>query len=478
MGDEVSRRFFEAEDFSRFRDRLDAETDLLADLFARGQFSRRGNVAGFELEAWLIDADGRPQPHNDRFLEQLNNPLVVPELARFNVELNGSPSVLTGRVFSRLHDELAATWAQCVQVADDLDCRLLTIGTLPSAGDEAFSAANMSPMIRYQSVNDRIMALRDGRPLQINIDGEEALELRHDDVMLEAAATSFQIHLQCKPETAVRNFNASLVSAAPLVAASANSPLLFGHQLWEESRIPLFEQAVDVGRLYPPRVSFGSGYVKESLLEVFEENRDDHLILLPWVQDKRPGQFAHLRFQNGTLWRWVRPLVGFDFDGQVHLRIEQRVVSAGPTLIDSIANSAFYYGMVRGFELADRPIESRVAFPDARQNFYLAARYGLDANVLWPKGDELVEWNLRELILDELLPLAETGLSSLSITDVDIERYLGTVEARVQSGLNGAAWQRRWRAEHGGPECDLQALVRAYAERQDTAEPVHTWSLD
>lgn len=474
MGDEVSRRFFEAEDFSRFRDRLDEETALLEQLFDSDSFSTRGDIAGFELEAWLVDENGLPSADNQRFLEALHSPLVVPELAKFNVELNGSPTALTGRVFARLHDELAATWDRCLDVAKGIGDRLVTIGTLPSAPSDVFVADNMSGMVRYQSVNDRIMALRDGRDLHIQIDGEESLDLYHDDVMLEAAATSFQIHLQCRPERAVRDFNASLVAAAPLVAASANSPFLFGRALWDESRIPLFEQAVDVGRLYPPRVSFGRGYVQESLFEIFRENQLDHLILIPWVRDTPSNQFAHLRFQNGTLWRWVRPLIGFDFDGQVHLRIEQRVASAGPTLKDCIANAAFYFGLVRGLGLADDAPEKTLSFPDCRQNFYMAAKHGLNAEVLWPDGGSLKRRNMRSLIVDELIPLARRGLASADVPDVDLDEYLGIIAARADCGQNGAAWQRAWLAQNKGT---MAELTLAYCDRQETFEPVHTWSV-
>jgi hypothetical protein len=300
VGDEIERRYYDAEDFSEFRRRLDSETTLLESLFAAGEFSDRGDVAGFELEGWLVDERGDPVPDNASYLAALDNPLVVPELAAFNVELNGSPSALTGRVFSRLRDELNATWSACREVAEQTGCHLLAIGILPTVEEALLTSDYMSSMVRYQSLNDRIMALRDGKPLELRIDGETELTTTHHDVMLEAAATSFQIHLQCKPERSVRDFNASVIASAPMVAASANSPYLFGRALWDETRIPLFEQAVHVGDRYPPRVSFGAGYVKESLLEIFEENQKEHLILIPAVRDDPPSKFSHVRFHNGT----------------------------------------------------------------------------------------------------------------------------------------------------------------------------------
>ena len=474
MGDEIERRYFDADDFSAFRRKLDVETELLREHFRAGEFSPRGNVAGFELEAWLIDGAGDPLACNAEFLRNLDNPLVVPELAAFNVELNGSPSRLTGRVFSRLLDELTATWDACAQTAVSMDCDLVTIGILPTVKVETLNSQNISEMLRYKSLNDRVIALRDGRPLTVYIEGGGALDLVHHDVMLEAATTSFQIHLQCPPQDAVRDFNASLAVSGLTVAASANSPLLFGKTLWDETRIPLFEQAVDVGERNLPRVTFGTDYVHESLMEVFDENQRDHPILLPAIQDSEPNHFKHVRLQNGTLWRWNRPLIGFDFDGQVHLRIEHRVVPAGPTLIDCIANSALYFGLVKGLGLDSVPIEARLPFASAQSNFYNCARYGLNARVFWPteRGDQ--EISVRKLIIDELLATARRGLESVEVPRSEIDEYLDIIGARVDSSQNGAAWQRRWIAKNG-PE--FNELVLAYKALQDSGRPVHTWPL-
>ena len=470
MGDEIPRRHFNAEDFSVFRFRLDEETKLLAEQFASSRFSERGDVAGFELEAWLVDRQGNPLPRNHEFLERLDNPLVVPELASFNVELNGSPTALAGSTFSRLQDELAATWRACQTTAQAMDCLLVTVGILPTIRETLLNSDHMSKMVRYQALNDRVMALRDGKPLNLEIEGGAGLSMLHPDVMLEAAATSFQIHLQCKPDNAVRDFNAAIVASAPMVAVSANSPTLFGRSLWDETRIPLFEQAVDVGAHYPKRVGFGNGFAEQSMLEVFLENQQHHPILLPYVSDSAPNEFSHVRFHNGTIWRWNRPLIGFDHDGQVHLRIEHRVVPAGPTVKDCVANAAFFYGLVRGLSLEAAPVEERMAFETARDNFYNAARYGLGARVGWNGG----EVGIRQLLLEELLPMARRGLVSYAIPDAEIDDYLGVIEARVESTQNGAAWQKRWVTRNGMRPNDL---VLDYADMQESGDPVHTWPL-
>ncbi len=475
MGEDVSRRYYDAEHFSDFRRHLDEETALLRRHFERDDFSRRGEMAGFELEAWLIDERGDPLPRNREYLELLQNPLVVPELAAYNIELNGSPSSLSGRVFSRLLDELHATWRACLDAADRMGCHLLTVGILPTIQPELLNWNSMSQLLRYRTLNDRVIALRDGKPHEIQIEGKTMLMSTKPDVMLEAAATSFQVHLQCRLETAVRDFNASLIASAPVVAAGANSPFLFGHNLWDETRIPLFEQAVHLGDKFPARVGFGSDYVHESLFEIFEENQKHHPILIPAeLPTDEPNHFNHVRFHNGTVWRWNRPLLGFDFDGQLHLRIEHRVIAAGPTLKDCIANAAFYFGLIRGLGTFTEPVESRLPFQQARENFYKAARYGLNSRILWVGERGERELPMRTLIIDELLPLARRGLETLDIPGSEIDEYLDIIGARVDSSQNGAAWQRRWVDRHG---TDLHELVRAYRELQDLGEPVHTWSL-
>ena len=469
MGDEIRKRHFDAEDFSRFRRRLDAETALVGSLFEEDGFSHRGDIVGFELEAWIVDADGQPHPHNQELLAAIDNPLVVPELAAFNVELNGSPTALGGKVFSRIHDELGATWDACRAGAAELGCRLATIGILPTIRPDLLNSKYMSALVRYQALNDRILALRDGKPLRLRIAASDQLDMTHDDVMLEAAATSFQIHLQCKPERAARDFNAALVASAPMVALAANSPFLFGRSLWEETRIPLFEQAVSVGPRAPARVTFGSGYAGRSLFDIFAENRREHPILLPFVQADEPAhKYAHVRFQNGTVWRWNRPLLGFDYDGEPHLRIEHRVVPAGPTILDSVANAAAYLGLVRGLVDDAEPIESRIGFQACKDNFYAAAKHGLDATLQWPGGER----RARDLLGEQLLPLAAKALRRLGIPDDDVQRYVGIAEARVARGQTGARWQRNWVAKHGE---DWAALTRAYLDAQESGEPVHAW---
>lgn len=477
MGKEVSSSRYQKRDFLAFETRLRDETELLAARLADGRFSARHAVGGFELESWLIDADCRPAPINAEFLNVLNNPLVVPELARFNVEINGRARPLTGDMLNRMHTALADTWVRCNAAAGPLDASLLMIGILPTATEQDFNLDQMSDMTRYHALNEQVLRLRAGRPLTLDIQGRQRLRTFHGDVMLESATTSFQIHLQVAPQSAVRYYNAALILSAPMIAATANSPFLFGRDLWDETRIPLFEQAVSVcapgdTACGANRVSFGHHYVQDSLLECFQENLHDYRILLPELFEAPPERFEHLRLHNGTIWRWNRPLIGFDDDGRPHLRIEHRAVPAGPSLVDTVANAALYYGLVHALAAMNPAPETQLSFDRAKANFYAAARDGLRATISWLDGKPLP---VRNLLADELLPRAATGLADLGIDAGDIERYLGVIEARVKRGRNGAAWQRAFVEKHGA---DMTQLTRSYAARQREGAPVHEWGLE
>lgn len=472
MGQEISDIQFSPGEFAAFRERLRAETALLATWFRDGRFSAASGTGGFELEAWLVDGAARPLGINAAYLERLANPLVVPELAVFNVELNSTPLALRGDALSRMARELEATWGDCQRVAATFGARVAMVGILPTVGVEQLNLGHMSPMRRFSALNDQILALRAGRPLELAIQGRDRLELRHADVMLEAATTSFQIHLQVSGAEAARVYNVSKILAGPLVAISANSPYLFGRDLWDETRIPLFEQAVAVGGSeLSNRVSFGVRYAESSILETFQANLDHYPILLPQVMDEPPERMAHVRLHNGTIWRWNRPLIGFDGDGRPHLRIEHRVVPAGPSIQDCIANAALYFGAARALLDQPEPAERQLAFDQARANFYAAARQGLGAELTWLQGQRA---GAAQVVGDGVLPLAREGLARLGIAPDEIHAWLGIIEARLASGQTGAVWQRAFVARHGR---DMGALTQAYLERQESGLPVHAWPL-
>jgi len=475
MGDEITHSQFSASDFELFDRRLKEETRLLGQWFEEGEFSTQVPVCGLEMEAWLIDDRALPAPVNQQFLDSMNDPLVVPELAKFNVELNVDPQALKGMALSRLHKGLQHTWDDCQRVAAGIDTRLVMIGILPSVSQQDLTLANMSELKRYRALNEQVLRLREGKPLMLDIHGREHLNASHQDVMLESAATSLQLHLKVAAEDAVRYYNAAQIVSAPLVAASGNSPFLFGRQLWDETRIPLFEQSVEVGgfagasRGPVRRVSFGTGYAKESMFECFVENEQHFPVLLPIQFDEPSREMRHLRLHNGTIWRWNRPLVGYDDDGTPHLRVEHRVLPAGPTVIDSIASAAFFYGLVHALASDAVVPEGQLPFATARDNFYAAARDGLDAHITWLDARKLP---VQALLLEQLVPLASYGLDLLDIAAEDRDRYLGIVRERIRNACTGSNWQRAYLRRHN---CDMQALTEAYYERQQTGTPVHDW---
>lgn len=471
MGQEIPTSKFTQQDFDLFARNLREETGLLAQYFSEDRFCSRHNVGGFEIEAWLVDQNAMPSPVNNEFLQLLEDPLVVMELARFNIEINVQPRVLKEHALRIFRADLQTIWDHCRETARHLDADLMTIGIHPGVSNSELNLANMSPSPRYIALNDQVLSLRGGKPLVLNIQGRESLNTRHHDVMLEAATTSFQIHLQVRPEKAVRAFNAAMIVSAPLVAISANSPFLFGHDLWDESRIPLFEQSVDDGTNICKRVTFGLDYIKDSLFSLFRENMDVFPPLLPIDIQTPVKQFSHLRLHNGTIWRWNRPLIGFGENDTVHLRIENRVVPSGPTLNDMIANAAFFWGLVKTLTEQTGAPELMLPFEITKNNFYTAAKDSLNCMIQWLDGKQ---YPVKELISDHLIALAEEGLLSLGVDKDDCENYFNIIRERADSGQNGAAWQRKWTEYHGR---DMQALSKAYLEHQHTGIPVHKWTI-
>lgn len=471
MGQEIEHTHFQHADYLRFQRRLADETAWLRKAEAEGALGEGEPVIGLELEAWLLDDKARPASANQALLAKLADSSVVPELARFNIEFNVAPQPLHGRGLAQLEQELRERWAACRRVAHGMGFDLASIGILPTLRDADLTLANMSPMQRYRALNEQVLRMRRGEPLRLCIHGRETLVSEHRDVMLEAATTSLQAHLQVPSSQAARYYNAAILLSAPMVALSANAPLLFGHQLWDETRIPLFEQSVDAGPEAPQRVSFGTGYAQHSLLEVFEENLRDHAVLLPIDFSTHAADLPHLRLHNGTIWRWNRPLIGFDVEGRAHLRIEHRVMASGPSFIDMMANLAVFFGASRALATEVEAPEAHVSFEQARGNFYAAARHGLDAELLWLDG-----WRGRaaDLLAGVILPMARAGLADAGVDGELIERYLSVAEARVRTGQTGTAWQRRFVAAHGH---DMVALTRAYLVRQHTDQPVHTWDV-
>jgi len=326
----------------------------------------------------------------------------------------------------------------------------------------------MTELHRYKLLNRQLLSMR-GRPVQLHLDGEEKLDVEKHDVMLEALATSLQIHTQVPFDEIVPTYHAGLWSSMLVLAATANSPLVLGKCCWQESRIGIFKQSVDtrnpqeVEDHIVPRVHFGKGYIK-SLLDLFEDNFY-YSPILPEVLDRPLEDLHHLALHNGTIWRWVRPIIARNKDGSYHLRLELRVVPSGPTLIDTIANLVFYVGLTEGLKTLGTQL-TQVPFTTLETDFYRAAREGLDTTVHWPDGAELP---LKQLLLERALPLARDTLQAAGIADS--ERWLDIIEARVKTGATGA----KWISTHWKQFGDSAQLVCDYIAQARTNKPVHQW---
>lgn len=474
MGQEIGHSEFTEADLQAFKQRLQRETDLLRERFQQRAFAHSAAMAGFEIEAWLVDENFQPVDANLEFMERMNHPLTAPELARFNVEFNSTPVALRGDGLQQAHEEIQTLWQQATETAEAMGLHCISIGTLPSLKDEHLSLERITPWKRYEALNEQVMQQRKYQPLELNLNGNnEHIALRHEDVMLEAAATSLQIHRQVAQDEAAAMYNASLIASAYTVAASANSPYLFGVGLWDETRIPVFERAVESGGYEQAskgpirRVGFGEGFLKQSLMECFEENLAHYPILLPIDLNEAEESLAHLRLHNGTIWRWNRPLINNEADNP-HCRIEHRVCAAGPSVSDMMADAAFYFGLSQSLAQHTRPI---IRFAQARNNFYLASRHGLRASLVWNDNHQD---NARNLILNHALSLAESGLQQLGMNEVVIERYLSIIEARVSCGQNGAEWQRCYVTAHGKK---WTAMLKRYSGYQQDDLAVHLWDL-
>jgi len=475
MGQEIDHSNFSKSDFERFYGHLESETTLLRKILQDEQCSQEGPVAGFEIETWLVDGEMSPTPFNTEFLREFDNPLATPELAKFNVELNNHPEPLTGRALSKLHKGLNHIVGSATKTAEALNSHLLMIGTLPTLRQSDLTLNNMSALNRFRALNEQI--LKTGRvPIHLDIEGKQHLQCDHSDVMLESGATSFQLHIQTPLKQAHKIYNASIMASAPVVAVSANSPFLFGMDLWAETRIPLFEQSINIGSYdgesHEPlhRVSFGSGYARESIFECFKENLECFPVLLPSQLVSNPDHLNYLRLHNGTIWRWNRPLIGFDTNGKPHIRIEHRVIPSGPTIVDMMANAAFFYGLTSSLAADSVDPEPLIPFSTAKTNFYQASRHGMNAHISWI-GDK--KTSIQSLVLNELLGKAKHGLALLEIAEQDADFYLDIISQRVKSGLNGCEWQRGFMREN---HADLKTLTQVYLKNQNSGKPVHTWT--
>ncbi|WP_460842259.1 glutamate--cysteine ligase [Nocardioides marmoraquaticus] len=491
MGEEVSEQEFSRADRTRHREKVRRCLDVLARMLRESRFDTDNPMTGMEIEFNLVDDDGLPALKNAEALEAIADPAFQTELAQFNLEINMLPRPLGERGITGFESDLRSSLNHAEERASEVDAHMVMIGILPTLDEGDLSPSRISPNPRYQLLSDQILAAR-GEDIVIDIDGVEQLSTTSDSIMPEAACTSTQLHVQVSPDTFAAYWNASQVISGIQLAVGANSPYLLGRQLWQETRIPLFEQATDTRseelkeQGVRPRVWFGERWIT-SIFDLFEENVRYFPALLPITDDEDPlavleaggtPSLSELKLHNGTVYRWNRPVYDV-VDDVPHLRVENRVLAAGPTVVDTLANAAFYFGLVRHLAEDDRPLWSRMSFSAAEENFHVAAQHGIDARVYWPGVGEVAA---TELVLRRLLPMAAAGLERWGVDGDEAGRLLDIVQARCTEQRNGASWyvDSVRAAEAGGLDRReaLRHVLGRYRELMHANEPVHTWPVE
>ncbi len=491
MGEDVAATVFSRDDRQRYRQKVKRCLDVFARMLSEARFDQARGSVGLEIELNLTDEAGDPAMLNARVLEAIADGDFQTELAQFNVEINVPPRSLEGGVLGALERDVRTSLNNAEEKARGVGAHMVMVGILPTVTERHLDADSFSANPRYQLLNEQIFAAR-GEDLDVAIAGVERLSTFADTIAPEAACTSVQLHLQVDPSAFGPHWNAAQAIAGIQLALAANSPFFFGKELWRETRIPLFEQATDTrpeelrAQGVRPRVWFGERWVT-SIFDLFEENVRYFPALLPVCEDEEPLEviergdipgLGELRLHNGTIYRWNRPIYDV-VRGRPHLRVENRVLPAGPTVVDVLANAAFYYGLVRTLVDQDRPIWSQMSFSAAEENFHAGARDGIEANVYWPG---LGEVPVAELVLRRLLPMAHEGLERWGVDRGDRERLLGIVEQRCLTLRNGAAWQAAtFHALFEHEKLDrrdaLRRMTVRYRELMHSNEPVHSWPV-
>ena len=469
---------------------------VLDDLRALRQMLEQGRIGsgppriGIEQELFLVDDSWQPAPVGPQILEDNRNPRVTPELGRFNLEINFDPLEFRGGCLEELERQLNESIEELAVLARAHGARILLAGILPTLTLSQLTTRNMSPRQRYRTLSEAVTNLR-GETHTLRIRGIDELMVKVKTIMLEACNTSFQVHLQVPPDQFPQYYNIAQLATAPVLAAAVNSPLLLSKRLWKETRIALFQLSVDTRRpsTYPrssrSRVGFGDRWVRGSVLDIFREDvtRFRALMKVEGTEDpfealsrNRLPRLKALSLFNGTVYRWNRPCYGVH-QGRAHLRIENRVLPSGPSVLDEVANAAFFCGLVTGLAQEHGDVTPRISFAEVKSNFLSAARSGLNAQLNWLDGGSM---SAPELIRERLLPVAREGLRHRGIRGEDIKRYLGVIEKRVENGQTGADWLLRSYSRMGGDRRRgeiLVALTAATYHRQTQGRPVHSWPL-
>jgi len=490
MGEERVKLARSNEDVQKFMKNVLKDARALEKMLEDDWFETDVIRIGAEQELCLIDEHGKAMPNAMEVMDALGEGNYTTEIAKFNIEINLEPLEFKDNCLSQMEQNLQSEVAYVRKKVQELGGDILLTGILPSIRKSDVAIENLTPLPRYKALCDAIDNMR-GKEYEIRIQGMDELLMKFDTPLLEGCNTGYQVHLQIKPDEFVSKYNIAQAIAAPVLASAVNSPILLGKRLWAETRIALFHQSVDtrgVGdhlRDTLPRVTFGSDWLRGSILDIYKEDISRYRVLLSTNMEENaeemlkngvPPKLMALNIHNGTVYRWNRPCYGIG-GGKPHLRIENRVLPSGPTVVDEVANTAFWLGLMNGMEDAYSDITKVLDFDDARMNFFAASKMGLDTKFVWTDDRKVTA---RDLIKEELIPIARSGLEKVNILDSDIDTYLGVIEDRVESAQTGAYWVVKSYGKlikENNREQTLSTITGAMAKNQQKGEPVHKWGL-
>ncbi|MBT7952318.1 MAG: glutamate--cysteine ligase [Gammaproteobacteria bacterium] len=493
MGLDIDKTSFEAEDYHGFRVRLEQNLSALKHLLEQPGFGQGKGSIGAELEIYIIDQHGRPLLVNQELKDDAGDEQLTLELNRYNLEYNLSPYALDDHPFINTEKEICRKLEYLESLAEKYDGRIAIVGILPTLRQDDFGPQSMSDRPRYHALVNQLIKQR-GSSFKIHINGEDPLQLDMSDVTLEGANTSFQMHYRVEPDVFADTYNAFQLMTPLAMAISANSPGLFGHMLWHETRVPLFKQSIDIRKVdryqshTPPRVNFGNGWLRRGAFELFNESVRTYDPLLPVCDDEDPLEvlknngipnLRELCLHQGSVWLWNRPV--YDASDGGHLRIEMRSLPAGPTAIDMVAGAALLIGLAEGVRDSINNLLPALPFYLAEYNFYRAAQYGLDAKLVWPTEQQsgCQEKTIRE-ILHSLLPVAVEGLLKIGIGKEEVDRYMGVIENRLVNGQTGAVWQQRCLAHLEKTltrKQSLRVMLELMVVNGRSNQPVSEWDI-
>ncbi len=491
MGLAIDKAEFSAAEFSQFKRRLWHCLGLLKEVLRDPGFGGEKKSWGAELELYIVDADGCVVPANQAIQQEHNDPLLTLELNRFNLEYNLAPVSGSATPFSDLQGNLDLAMRRLAITAARHRAQIVPIGICPTLRSNHFGLEWMTDLPRYHALSSGLKRLGSGE-FRIQINGSPPLTIERSDVTMEGANTSFQFHYRVVNRDFVDVYNALLLASGVVMGLACNSPTLFGHRLWHETRVPLFKHSIDSRRgdkhwRQPARVSFGQGWARRCAYELFAETAAIHPPLLPvcssvdYVEQMRRGNppaLDELRMHQNSVWPWLRPV--YDAADGGHLRLELRALPAGPSHVDMFANAAFYIGLAEGLRPELETLLPAMPFSYAKYNFYRAAQFGDRAQLVWPdlKHQQLREISLTDLV-QHLLPVARRGLQQIQVDEAEIDVYLGVIEERLEARCTGASWQLacldRLAADGMAPMAATEAMLQLYMQQVRSSRPVAQW---